>query len=331
MLAALDKTGMAGNTLVIFTSDNGCSPVAGVPALERQGHFPSELRRGYKADIWDGGHRIPFIARWPGQIAPGSSSDQLICLTDLMATCADILGAKLPDNAGEDSVSILPVLLGKADQAVARGRRPSFHQRLLRDPPGAMEARTLRQFRGLERTEARQQGSEAASAGPTLRHDQGRRRTHNESKAHPEIVARLTKLLEKYIADGRSTPGPPQKNDTPSSSGRKGIPTTKHFARPGTEFKTHQCGMRGGTIVEFDWTVGQVLGTLDRLKLAENTLVILTSDNGGILEGMHVVSPRLGSQSSGTSARRRGFLPENVAQASQLPTDVGVPLSFAST
>ena len=116
VLAALDKAGIADNTLVIFTSDNGCSPAAGVTKLEEQGPFPSELRRGYKADIWDGGHRIPFIARWPGKIKPGTRSDQLICLTDLMATCAEILGAKLPDNAGEDSVSILPALLGTATE-----------------------------------------------------------------------------------------------------------------------------------------------------------------------------------------------------------------------
>ncbi len=94
------------------------SPVADIPDLESQGHYPSADRRGYKADIWDGGHRIPFIARWPGKIKPGTRNDQLICLTDLMATCADILGAKLPDNAGEDSVSILPALLGEANKPI---------------------------------------------------------------------------------------------------------------------------------------------------------------------------------------------------------------------
>ena len=114
VLQALEQTGLAENTLVIFTSDNGCSPAANVQELERKGHYPSDVFRGYKADIWDGGHRIPFIARWPGRIKPGSVSDQLICLTDLMATCADMLGVKLPDDAGEDSVSILPALLGQA-------------------------------------------------------------------------------------------------------------------------------------------------------------------------------------------------------------------------
>ena len=113
VMDALDKAGIAGNTLLIFTSDNGCSPAAGVGKLEKQGHFPSANLRGYKADIWDGGHRIPFIARWPGVTKPGSTCGQTICLTDLMATCAGILGAKLPDDAGEDSVSILPLLQGQ--------------------------------------------------------------------------------------------------------------------------------------------------------------------------------------------------------------------------
>ena len=62
--ASLDNAGIAGNTLVIFTSDNGCSPVADISYLESQGHYPSADRRGYKADIWDGGHRIPFVAHW---------------------------------------------------------------------------------------------------------------------------------------------------------------------------------------------------------------------------------------------------------------------------
>ncbi len=110
VLAALDASGVASNTLVIFTSDNGCSPAAGIDKLEKQGHFPSAQFRGTKADIWDGGHRIPFIVRWPGAVAAGSTNGGLVCLTDLMATCADLVAVTLPDNAGEDSVSLLPAL-----------------------------------------------------------------------------------------------------------------------------------------------------------------------------------------------------------------------------
>lgn len=149
VLAALDKAGIADNTLIFFTSDNGCSPAANVQELEGQGHFPSELRRGYKADVWDGGHRVPFIVRWPAKIKAGSRTDQITCLTDLMATSAEIVGAKLPDNAGEDSVSLLPVLLGTA-KTRARGHRASLHPRGVRHPTGAMETGVLQRFRWLE-------------------------------------------------------------------------------------------------------------------------------------------------------------------------------------
>ncbi|MCX6978668.1 MAG: sulfatase-like hydrolase/transferase [Verrucomicrobia bacterium] len=113
ILAALDKADLRKNTLVIFTSDNGCSPAAGTARLEKLGHFPSGEFRGYKADIWDGGHRVPFIVRWPNVVTPGSSSSLAICHTDLLATCADISGVPLPETAGEDSFSFLPILLGR--------------------------------------------------------------------------------------------------------------------------------------------------------------------------------------------------------------------------
>ena len=120
VLASLERNGVAENTLVIFTSDNGCSPEADYPALARHGHDPSHVFRGTKADIFEGGHHVPFITCWPGKIKMGSTSDQLICLNDLMATCADIVGAKLPDTAGEDSVSFLPVLLSQAQAPVRK-------------------------------------------------------------------------------------------------------------------------------------------------------------------------------------------------------------------
>ena len=92
-------------------------PYIGAAELEKQGHFPSGPLRGYKADAWEGGHRVPFIVRWPGVVKPGSACDQLVQQADLMATLADILGAKLPANAGEDSFSLLPLLQG-GDQPV---------------------------------------------------------------------------------------------------------------------------------------------------------------------------------------------------------------------
>ena len=88
VLASIESAGLQDNTLVIFTSDNGCAPYIGVKDLEAKGHFPSAQFRGYKADIWEGGHRIPFAVRWPGVVKPGSTSSQMIGLIDLIATCA---------------------------------------------------------------------------------------------------------------------------------------------------------------------------------------------------------------------------------------------------
>ena len=112
MLDALEKSGAADNTLVIFTADNGCAPYIGVKDLEAKGHYPSGPLRGYKADAWEGGHRVPFIVRWPGVVKAGSTCGQLVYQADLLRTFADVFGVALPDNAGEDSFSLVPLLKG---------------------------------------------------------------------------------------------------------------------------------------------------------------------------------------------------------------------------
>lgn len=116
LLDALDKQGLSENTLIFFTSDNGCSPAAKIEELQAAGHEPSYIYRGHKADIYEGGHRVPFLVRWPGKVKANSVSDQLIGQIDFMATFAEIVGESLPDAAGEDSVSFLPVLLGTASK-----------------------------------------------------------------------------------------------------------------------------------------------------------------------------------------------------------------------
>ena len=114
ILDALDRHGLAENTLVIVTSDNGPHKKGDGWNFEQEfGHRSSHIYRGQKSDAWDGGHRVPFFARWPGVIEAGSRCDQTICLTDLMATCADILDVSLPENAGEDSASFWPLLQGQ--------------------------------------------------------------------------------------------------------------------------------------------------------------------------------------------------------------------------
>ena len=118
VLAALKETGVDENTLFIFTSDNGCSPEADFTELEAQGHDPSAIYRGHKADIFEGGHRVPFIVRWPAVVKAGSVCHDTTCLTDLLATMAEIIGDPLPSDAGEDSVSMLPNLRGEAKGAL---------------------------------------------------------------------------------------------------------------------------------------------------------------------------------------------------------------------
>ena len=215
VLAALDRAGVADNTLVIFTSDNGCSPAAKVDKLEAQGHFASGQLRGYKADIWDGGHRVPFFARWPGKVKAGSQSTQPICHTDLIATCTEMLGSSLPNNVGEDSVSILPALLGKATAPIRESivhhsiaGRFAIRQgqwKLALCPgsggwgkPGDAEAKK----QGLPSVQLYDISADIAE-------------TKNVAAEHPEVVDQMTKRLNQIIANGRSTPGPKQANDVP--------------------------------------------------------------------------------------------------------------------
>ncbi|MBT3377826.1 MAG: arylsulfatase [Lentisphaerae bacterium] len=125
--AALRRAGVEQDTLVLVASDNGSPARNGTDAsgpigsvLQDHGHNPSAMLRGMKGDAWEGGHRIPFIAKWPGQIPAGKRSDRLVCLIDIMATCAAIIGRQLPNGAAPDSVNILPTLLGKRPGAPER-------------------------------------------------------------------------------------------------------------------------------------------------------------------------------------------------------------------
>ncbi|MFC2156493.1 sulfatase-like hydrolase/transferase [Acidobacteriota bacterium] len=136
VLQALQDSGISDDTIVIFTSDNGSYMYRwpedqedhlqdpGIQGFHTSNHQSNADWRGTKADVWEGGHRVPFIVRWPGQIDPGSSCGATVCLTDVMATCAEITGSPLPDTAGEDSFSLSPLLINGID---AHSRAPVIH------------------------------------------------------------------------------------------------------------------------------------------------------------------------------------------------------------
>ncbi|MCD6376489.1 MAG: sulfatase-like hydrolase/transferase [Caldisericaceae bacterium] len=188
----LKRLNLKENTLLIITSDNG--PREGV-----NGHKSTGNWRGFKGGIWEGGHRVPFIARWPGKIRPGSISNETICLTDLMATCAAIIGEKLPDNAGEDSYNILPALMGeKLNHPI---REAIVHHSgagvfAIRQGPWKLIIGT----KGAGYDKGPQ--SDSIVQLYNLKDDPAER--HDLWDKHPEIVKRLKKLLEKYQREGHS-------------------------------------------------------------------------------------------------------------------------------
>ena len=233
VLGTLRRTGLAANTLVIFTSDNGPECVEIDPGAYQRirdfGHRSMDGLRGVKRDTWEGGHRVPFLARWPGHIPAGAVSQETVCHVGFMATCAALLGAKLPPKAGEDSYNILPVLLGQKrggpvrEATVLHGGDGKFAIRqgdwvlidaLTGDGNGQSgEPAWFKQERGY--TSNRFPGELY-----NLQDDLPQRRNRYGEK--PLIIQRLKALLEKYKADGRSTPGPPQRNDPAVNRGKRG-------------------------------------------------------------------------------------------------------------
>ena len=228
VLDALDRAGVADNTLVIFTSDNGPEITGEVnpgayDRVQQYGHHSMDGLRGAKRDLWEGGHRVPFIARWPGMVPVGSVSDETICHVDFMATIAAICGAKLPDKAAEDSVNIMPALRGEElhkplrPATVHQGSRG--HLAIRRGDWVLIEAASGQEngARAGEPDWFKQQRGYVPHDQPAelfnLREDLIQK--HNRYAERPEIVGELRGLLEQYIRDGRSTPGSPQSNDVP--------------------------------------------------------------------------------------------------------------------
>jgi arylsulfatase A-like enzyme len=207
VLDALKRAHLDGQTLVILTSDNGAHAQ---PVLkEANGHQPSGIFRGQKSDAWEGGHHIPFIARWPGVTPSGSKCNQTICLGDLLATAADLAKAQLPNDAGEDSVSFLPLLRGKVDQPT---REALIHHSI----DGAFAIRQGK-WKLIEAKGSGGWSLPAAKAAnqkdlPDIQlYDMQAdiREQKNVQAEHPEVVKQLKALLQKYQDEGRSVPKRP--------------------------------------------------------------------------------------------------------------------------
>ena len=209
VLDALDANGIADNTLVIFSSDNGAETNY-IYQRETYGHYSSLNYRGGKRDIYEGGHRVPFLMRWPAGIEAGSKIDITVCQTDYLATIADIVGAQLPDDAGVDSYSLLPALKGEAYDGSLRGA--VIHHSVtghfaIRD--GKWKLNMLRGSGGM----GPQAVTEPKAGEPpyelyNIEVDPGE--TNNVYTAHPEIVEKLKNRITEIISKGRSTPGKQQ-------------------------------------------------------------------------------------------------------------------------
>ena len=225
ILDRLDELKLREKTLVIFTSDNGggasdfrgtastvlnlASDAGGVREKYRTakqdaralGHRANGDWRGAKGDAYEGGHREPFIVRWPGRVAAASVSAETVCLTDLFATTASILGVKLPENAGEDSYDILPALTGQS-------RKTPIRPATVMHGGNGIFAIRSGSWKLVKAVGAKSIPQDELY---DLATDPGE--TKNLAAAQPERVKAMNDLLEKYITDGRSTPGAPQKNN----------------------------------------------------------------------------------------------------------------------
>ncbi|MBL4884386.1 MAG: arylsulfatase [Planctomycetaceae bacterium] len=203
VLASLRKAGMEKNTLLIFASDNG--PVWFDEDTKRLGHDSTGGLRGMKADAWEAGHRMPFIARWPDRVKAGSQSDQLVCFTDLLATFADILHTPLPSDAGPDSFSFLPSLTGQEPQSTRVRKQIVMRagSRVMTIRSGKWKLITGLGSGGFSKPSRIKPGpGDPQGQLYNLSEDLGE--TTNIYSKHPEIVARLTAELSKVVESDRS-------------------------------------------------------------------------------------------------------------------------------
>lgn len=210
IMDALDRTGAADNTLLIFTADNGPENTC-YDRIQEHDHYSMGDWRGVKRDTWEGGHREPFIARWPARIPSGSVSDEIICLVDLMATAAAIVEYDLPDAAGEDSVDILPALVGEAVDSPLR--EATVHHACsghlaIRQGDWVYIDNDTGDSNNTEPDWFREQlGAEKnTSFGVLYNLKEDPTERFNVIEKHPQVAEALKGLLERYRSEGRSVP-----------------------------------------------------------------------------------------------------------------------------
>lgn len=217
VMNALKEAGVEDNTIIVFSTDNGCSPEAKFDDLQAKGHYPSYIYRGHKADLFDGGHRIPCVVRWPAKIKP-HVVDQTVCLTDFFATFAAVADYQLKDSEGEDSYNILPLLLNeKAGNTI---REATVHHSINGDftiRRGEWKLLLSPSSGGwsFPRPGKDKEVIETLPSVQLYNMKDDPAETKNVYAEHPEIVKELKELMVKYVKEGRSTPGVPQKNDGP--------------------------------------------------------------------------------------------------------------------
>ncbi|MHC4638853.1 MAG: sulfatase-like hydrolase/transferase [Planctomycetota bacterium] len=213
LMKTLDELRVSDNTLVLFSSDNGPEVSSVINMRKDYGHDGARPWRGMKRDQWEGGHRVPQIARWPGRIKPGSTTDQTVSLTDVMATCAAIVGSKLPNDAAEDSFDMLDAMLGRqGDKPVRRytlQQTIKLAMAIRRGPWKYLDHKGSGGNSSYNRGRLKQYAlPEKAPNAPgqlyNLDSDPGE--TTNLYFEYPEIVKELKSQLDKYVAIGRSAP-----------------------------------------------------------------------------------------------------------------------------
>ncbi len=213
LMRALEESGQAEDTLVLFTTDNGTSNKARFDELQQKGVNLTANWRGYKAGLYEGGHRVPFMVRWPGMVQATTRSQELISVADIFATVAEILDYDLPENAAEDSVSLLPLLRGEALEGPLHEavicHSISGHFAVRSGKWKLMFCRGSGGWSAPQEPEAKNQGLPGIQLYDL---EADPKETTNLYQQHPEVVSELTALLRGYVENGRTTPGPPQPN-----------------------------------------------------------------------------------------------------------------------